>query len=375
MRLAFSLAWRSLRFTRWRTGLLVLALGLTIALPLTVRWLIGSYTTGLTARAAATPLVFGAPGNRFDLVLSALWFRQAEIAPVPFRAIQAVNDTGTSVAIPLHVRFSARGAPVVGTTPEYYERRGLAPAAGSLPLRIGEVVLGATVAERLELGPGGALLTDQKDVYDLAAAYPLKLAVTGVLRPTGGPDDSAAFVDIKTAWIIQGIGHGHRPADGRVEAGEVQYQAITDANRAQFHAHGDPGGHPLTAALVFPRDHKALTLLKARTNVQGDAHMVAPEAVVTELLGVIVQIERFLTANFAVIGLSALIFIGLVFGLSLRMRAAELREFDRLGASRGFVVRLLLAEWALLALGALLVALIGLGLASLALPDLTSIAR
>lgn len=375
MRLAFSLARRSLAHTPLRTGLLILALGLTGALPLTVRWLVGRYTEGLTARAAATPLVLGAPSNRFDLVLSTLWFRQVELEPLPYRAVQAINAEGTSVAIPLHVRFSAREAPVVGTTPEYYVRRDLRAARGSLPLRIGDVALGAQVAERLGLGPGATLLTDQRDVYDLAAAYPLEMTVTGVLAPTGGPDDSAAFVDLKTAWIIQGIGHGHRPTAGRVEAGAVQYQAITPENEAQFHAHGDPGGHPLTGALVFPRDHKAQTLLKARTNVRGEARMVVPMSVVEELLGVVVHIERFLAANFAVVGLCALIFMGLVFGLSLRMRAAELRELDRLGAPRAFVLRLLAAEWLLLAAGALVMALIGWGVAAAMLPDLTSLAR
>lgn len=375
MRTAVALAARSLRFTPWRTGLLILALGLTLALPLTVRWLVAGYTDGLTARAAATPLVLGAPGNRFDLVLSALWFRQVEVEPLVYGAVAAANAEGTAEVIPLHVRFTARGAPVVGTTPEYYPRRALEVAAGSLPLRIGDAVVGAAVAERLGLTPGAPLLTDQRDVYDLAAAYPLRLTVTGVLAPRGGPDDTAVFVDVKTAWIIQGIGHGHRAATGAVEAGEVQYQTITPENRARFHAHGDPGLHPLTAALVYPQDAKARTLLKARTNVRGAAHMVEPAAVVDELLGVVVQIERFLNANFAVIGLSALIFIGLVIGLSLRMRAAEFAELSRLGASRLFVARLILAEWLLLALGALLVAGLGLGVAAALLPDLTSLAR
>ena len=33
------------------------------------------------------------------------------------------------------------------------------------------------------------------------------MTVTGVLAPTGTPDDDAVLVDIKTAWVIE----GHRP--------------------------------------------------------------------------------------------------------------------------------------------------------------------
>ena len=33
--------------------------------------------------------------------------------------------------------------------------------------------------------------------------------MVGILAPTSTPDDEAVFVDIKTAWVISGIGHGH----------------------------------------------------------------------------------------------------------------------------------------------------------------------
>ncbi|MGK0358661.1 MAG: putative ABC transport system permease protein [Bradymonadia bacterium] len=375
MRLPLRLAWQSVRHARWRTALLVFALGLTASLPLTVRWLVGSYGDGLTARAQATPLVLGAPGHRFDVVLAALWFRQVKIEALPFAEIERIHAEGQAVAIPLHVQFSARDYPIVGTTPEYHAHRQLRLAQGTQPLRIGEATVGAAVAKALSLTVGDPLLTDQKDVYNLAAAYPLRLRIKGVLAPSGGPDDTAVFVDLKTAWIIGGVGHGHRSASGRVESGEVQYQEITDANRASFHAHGDPGGHPVTAALIVPRDAKARTLLKARTNVRGQASMVAPIDVVDELLGVVVQVQRFLNANYALIGVSALIFVGLIFGLSVRMRAAELAEYSVLGAPRGFVARLLLAEWLLLLLGAALVAGGCTLIATRLLPNLASLAQ
>lgn len=373
MKLAFALAWRSVRHARWRSALLVLALGLTAGLPLTVGWLVDSYATGLRARAAATPLVLGSVGSRFDLVLTALWFRQNPIKPLPYAEIERLNQTGEAVAIPLHVRFSARGAPVIGTTPEYFEHRRLQTALGQHPLRIGDVVVGAEVAHARQLKPGDALLTDQKDVYNLAAAYPLELRVSGVLAPTGGPDDSAVFVDLKTAWIIAGLGHGHAP--DAVESGARRYQRITDANRHTFHAHGDPGGHPVTAALVLPRDAKARTVLKARINVAGAARLVSPGAVVDELLGVVVQVQRFLDANYLVIGISVALLIGLIMGLSIRMRAAEWATFDALGAPRHFAVRLFVAEWLILALAAGLLALGVTLIATWALPDLTSLAR
>ena len=36
------------------------------------------------------------------------------------------------------------------------------------------------------------------------------MPVVGILGPTRTADDQAVFVDLKTAWVIQGLGHGHQ---------------------------------------------------------------------------------------------------------------------------------------------------------------------
>ena len=56
-------------------------------------------------------------------------------------------------------------------------------------------------------------------MYDLSAEYPLKMRVTGILAPTGTPDDLAVFTDVKTAWVIDGIGHGHDDLAATMEEG------------------------------------------------------------------------------------------------------------------------------------------------------------
>ena len=39
--------------------------------------------------------------------------------------------------------------------------------------------------------------------------YPLKMTISGILRRNHTADDRAVFVDLKTAWVIEGLGHGH----------------------------------------------------------------------------------------------------------------------------------------------------------------------
>ncbi len=64
------LAWRYVAYHKIKSAILTICLTLTIVLPLTAHLLIAHYNTSLTARGDATPLVVGARGNRFDLVLT-----------------------------------------------------------------------------------------------------------------------------------------------------------------------------------------------------------------------------------------------------------------------------------------------------------------
>ena len=53
------------------------------------------------------------------------------------------------------------------------------------------------------------MLSSPAGAFDVAGTFPLKMKVVGVLAPTGTADDEAVFVDLKTAWVIAGLAHGH----------------------------------------------------------------------------------------------------------------------------------------------------------------------
>ena len=74
MRGLWLLSWRHVTHHRARTIVLVLCIALASFLPVTIQILISGYQADLTRRAAATALIAGAKGNRFDLTLGALYF-------------------------------------------------------------------------------------------------------------------------------------------------------------------------------------------------------------------------------------------------------------------------------------------------------------
>jgi putative ABC transport system permease protein len=261
----------------------------------------------------------------------------------------------------------------VGTSPEYYGLRGLAAASGTLPLRLGEAALGAEAARATGLGVGGRLLTDEGGLFEFGLKQPLKLRIVGVLAERGTPDDRAVFVDVKTCWVLDGVGHGHReakdlppeqilkhdPNGGAVLAPPVvEAQEITPENAESFHFHGAADEFPLTSFLVLPRDERAGTILKGRFRVSTTAQVLEPIQVVEELLGLVFQVKRFFDANVLLVSVATALLLGLVFLLTLRVRRRELETLAKIGATRATIVRILATEWAVLLLA-------GVGLAAL----------
>ncbi|MEM9553994.1 MAG: ABC transporter permease [Acidobacteriota bacterium] len=417
---ALYLAMRSLAAAPWRTAVLVGGLAVALFLPLVTERAATRLESALLARAEASPILLGPEGDEFDLVMSALYFRGRVGRPVPWRLVDGVAARGDVLAIPLHVRHTAGGAPVVGTTPEYFDARRLTVAEGRRPALLGEAIVGAAVARAAGLEPGDRLRSDAANLYNLAGAYPLLLEIVGVLDPSYGPDDDALFVDVTTAWALDGLFHGHdEVTEGAVPESPVTEGFVTEdtvaedtvaedtvaedtvaentltedtvaestfaddvteasaalflfteidaSNRAGFHMHGEQAEAPLDAVLVLPDDRRAHdqllgdaalgVLLPAGTADAPSIRAVRPPLVVRSLLEIVLRLRAMLRVVFLAISLSTAAFIGLVLTLSLRLRRDELRLLRRLGAGRARIAGLVGVELALIAALALGLAL------------------
>jgi putative transposase len=77
-------------------------------------------------------------------------------------ASDRIAETDLALPIPMYVRFQARGNPIVGTTLDYFEFRGLQIAKGRQLAVLGDCVLGARVAKSLALKPGDSRMTIAK---------------------------------------------------------------------------------------------------------------------------------------------------------------------------------------------------------------------
>ena len=352
------LAARYLRHHRAKTGLVVASLAVFLGLPLVMRGMSTVVQRSLMSRAQSTPLLLGKKGSSLDLVVEALYFQPKGIDVLTAADVDEIRTTGLAHAIPIRTGLMARQVPIVGTSLDYFAFRGLRIAKGRQLATLGECVLGATAAVTLGLAPGDAVLTSPSTLSDLAGVYPLKLHVVGVLRPSNGPDDRALFVDVKTAWVAEGLGHGHQDlatAGGDIllksergiqtaNAKLVQYNEITEANVESFHFHGDPAGYPVSAIIAVPRDEKAGVLLRGRLVDDPTRQLLRPAKVVQGLNQQIFRFERVLRILVWTVGLATALMFVLVMTLSWRLRADELRTMTRLGCSRWKAAQIMSAE-------------------------------
>ena len=130
----------------------------------------------------------------------------------------------------------------------------------------------------------------------------------------------------------------------------MQYTEITDANRSEFHFHGDTSAYPLTAVLAVPQDARAGTILRGRYLEDATLQIMRPREVIDGLLENIFQIKEVIDGVIIIVGLATLLAIILVFALSIRLRARELDTIFRLGCSRLTSAQLLAAEMLIIAL-------------------------
>ena len=377
---SFYIAWKYLFFSKVRFATLVACITLIAILPLALEIILDESEQQLVERAEHTPLLVGASGSALDLVMNSLYFADEVPQPITLASADEITATELAFAIPLYVRFQARGFPIVGTTLDYFDFRQLQLAAGTPFGLLGECVIGASVARQLGLQPGDSLLSSPETVFDLAGVYPLKMRVAGVLAPAHSADDLAVLVDIKTAWVIEGLVHGHEDVsrsldssviiertEGNVTASAklMQYTEITAANLEAFHLHGDPTGYPLTAVIALPHDYKAAAILRGRYQNTDSLYQIVPPAdVIDTLMTNIFRIRNVLDAVILFVGLATLMALVLVFALSLRLRQREIDTIFKLGCSRLTIAQLLGAEIVIIAAFSAVLCLLILGVVS-----------
>lgn len=363
MNQVFKLAWQYIVYHKFKSLILVACVFLTALLPIAIQILLWQFNQKIVSRADSTPAVIGARGSSLDLTLNAIHFKSStngSTSTIEYAQVARLRERGAAQAIPIHAVFSAQGYSVVGTTLEYFDFRELSLARGTKFAVLGECVVGCRLADSLGVEVGDYIISDRDNVLNLAGQSPLRLSIVGVLNESLSPDDHAVFVDVKTAWVIQGLGHGHQDlsdegeqsgkvlsrSDGQIVASAAveSYIEITPRNIESFHFHGDTDEFPITSIIAVTDSDKSETILEGKYADDPALQFTKPVDDVRELMSLVFRVKRFFDANAILIGISTALLLLLVLMLSLRLRTREMQTMFKLGCGRGKIVQLQLAE-------------------------------
>ena len=106
LRLAFLSLWRR----PLRYGLLLLLTAVACALPVFVIQLAGGLYQGLNRAAAPFPILAGAKGSPYQLVLNTVFLRDRPIGNIPYGEVETLRQSGkASQVLPLAFGDSYRG--------------------------------------------------------------------------------------------------------------------------------------------------------------------------------------------------------------------------------------------------------------------------
>jgi len=359
MKGVWHLAWRYLCFHKYKTLVLVASIGLIVFIPTGLNVLVKKGSEQLTARAEQTPLMLGRVGSPLELVLNGLYFQSDTPPPLNFGDYLAIKDMDMGQVIPLHTGFRSRGFPIIGTRLSYFSFRHLALQEGRWLGFLGEAVIGASVAKETGLQVGDTIISAPETAFNLAGAYPLKMTIVGVVGKTSTPDDDAILVDLKTSWVMEGLGHGHTDLSKDDASGFIlnqngnsitanaavnQFQEITPENISSFHFHGNNGTYPLHAVIVIPKDQKHSAILQGRYQSHAALQLQDPASIIGKLLETVFSVRQYVLIGAFLMVLSAGAMSVLVFMLSQQLRAHELVAMKKIGAAKSFVVGMVTCE-------------------------------
>lgn len=328
-----------------RYGLLILLTAVACALPVFVIQLAGGLYQGLNRAAAPFPILAGAKGSPYQLVLNTVFLRDRPIGNIPYGEVETLRQSGKATQVlPLAFGDSYRGSRLCGTEAAIFsyvvpgeKTPWLVPAQGRGFAGTGEAVLGADTARLTGLKVGDVFQSSHGFIAK-GKAHNHPYRVVGILAPVHGPYDKAILVPLEDIWEAH-AGHG----------------------AAALHT-GEKGD--VTAILVRPKGYgEAMQLLSAwQRKKNSPSQLLFPAQSLIALYGMVGQSRQLWTMiSLGLLGAATLVTL-LVLYWDGTSRLEEWALLRALGASlRKTQGLLLLEQFLLLLVGSTLGWLLGYG--------------
>ena len=360
------IASRSAWNRRGTLSLVMLSIALATALLLSLERLRTDIRSSFTMAVSGTDLVVGPRSSSVQLMLYAVFRVGGATHNMSMDSVRAIKEhRAVAWVVPLALGDSHRGRPVLGTTPEYFERFAYGDRqplvlaqgrafAGTLD-GLYEAVVGAEVAQSLGYVLGQRITLAHGSADRLAPEHANKpFTVVGVLARTGTPVDRSVHVSLQGLQAIHLDWAGGAPLPGLVIAPEHARKFDLEPKQ-------------VSAALVGLKNRVAVfNVQRFASQYEGEAlTAVLPGVALDELWAVLGPGEQALMAISTLVAVVSLISLVAVVLAGLNERRRELAVLRAVGAGPRHVLLLLAIEGALVTLGGALLGALAAALAVL----------
>jgi putative ABC transport system permease protein len=188
------------------TFLSVFILSLSIALLLGIQQLKRSFENQIENNLGNIDVVVGAKGSPLQLVLASVLHLDNPTGNISYKeTLKICKNPLIKSAVPISYGDNYKGYRIVGTTDEYTTLYSAELEKGHRVENVMEVVLGNSVAQKLNLRIGDTLLSAHGLVENSIEEHDAVLTVVGILKPTQKVIDRLILTNLESVWNV----HNH----------------------------------------------------------------------------------------------------------------------------------------------------------------------
>jgi putative ABC transport system permease protein len=343
------IAWKNIWFKPLNTALSIILLTASVAIITLLILLEEQFEKKFSDNIDGIDIVLGAQGSPLQLILSSVYQVDAPTGNINYtEAKKWMKHPFVQTAIPLAFGDNYRGFRIVGTTPDYLTKYGAEVKDGKVFTKDFEVVVGNTIAKKMNLKIGDKFFGSHGDAEEGEVHDSHAYIVTGIAPPTGKVVDNLILCNIQSVWAM----HDHEHEEGaEAEEHDHDHEAVAGAHGE--HEHEDTAvvseeGKEITAVLVKFRSKMGIVtwprIIAQNTKMQAASPAIEINRLFS-LFGIGLDALRYLAIGIMIIsGIS--IFIALY--NTLKERKYEFALLRVNGASRLQLLSLVLIESLLL---------------------------
>ncbi len=168
---------------------------------------------GLTSGAQYYSAIVGPAGSNTQLAMNTMYFNEAPVGTIPYSVVTSLQQDGrVDKVIPFAMADNYNGYGVVGTTPDYLDKKALAKGEMFTATETMQAVVGANVAKYCDLEVGDVIHTSHS--ASGTDTHTEGITVVGILEESHSSYDNVVFTQIKTLWDMHDHGEHEEHTEG-----------------------------------------------------------------------------------------------------------------------------------------------------------------